>query len=76
MKSSVSASPRIPLVNQGANLLVFDEFSPIGSSQALFNLGEEPLVVIDHALHSLHNQRFAVPSLLFGKPDQFPLRIG
>jgi hypothetical protein len=38
--------------------------------EALLDLGDEPILMLDHALHRFHHQSAAIAALLFGKAAQ------
>jgi len=44
--------------------------------QTLLHFAQKPRLVANHALHSLNDQRTAVPALLGGKPAEFLFQIG
>jgi hypothetical protein len=62
--SNGRASTGIPAIDQFADVLVLNEFAPIGRGKTLFHFREKPLVVTEHSLHGLDNESFPLASLL------------
>src|ERR1700686_3073415 len=70
------ASAGIPAVNQLADVLMFDEFAPIGSGQAFLHFAQKPFIVIHKALYGLLRKRLRVAAMLSSKAAELSLQFG
>jgi hypothetical protein len=62
--SSGFASAGIAAIDNFADFLVIHKLASIGSGQALVDLAQKPVIVVQQALHRFQHQRFRGAALL------------